>query len=313
MRVNAGGGTISLGIKTTMGIENRDYVRGGGGGTGGSYGGYAAAGDYWAVKFLLIANIAVFILQNVWVGGANFHQPAGVVTQYLQLSLTDIQNFQLWRFVTYGFCHGSLMHIFFNMFVLWMFGRLVEPIYGSREFLAFYLTGVVFSGLCFIVIQRFNGGLNPVIGASGGVNSVVFLCAMIYPRMTVLFMFVIPVEFRFLAIGYALIDLFGAINPQQGSVIAHSAHLGGAAFGVAYKYFGWRIMPLLQFRRRNWKLPKRRPKPNPEIRAYRPPEENLESRVDEILVKIQQQGEQSLTDEERQVLTDASQRYKDRK
>lgn len=281
-----------------MGIENRDYVRRG---SGGNYGrGFGNPGDNWAINFLLIANVAVFILQNMDLGG---------VTDALELSLWDIQHFQIWRLVTYGFCHGGIWHIAINMYVLWMFGRLVEPIYGSREFLAFYLVGIVISGLCHIGIQLVDGSLNPVIGASGGVNAVVFLCAMLYPRMTVLLMFVIPVEFRFLAVGFALYDLFGALNPGD-SIIAHTAHLGGAAFGVAYKYFGWRITPWLQFG--NWKMPKRRPKADPEIRAYRPPEENLDGRVDEILIKIQKQGEQSLTDEERKILTEASDRYKNR-
>ncbi len=167
-----------------MGIENRDYVRRG---SGGNYGrGFGNPGDNWAINFLLIANVAVFILQNMDLGG---------VTDALELSLWDIQHFQIWRLVTYGFCHGGIWHIAINMYVLWMFGRLVEPIYGSREFLAFYLVGIVISGLCHIGIQLVDGSLNPVIGASGGVNAVVFLCAMLYPRMTVLFMFdSIPVD-----------------------------------------------------------------------------------------------------------------------
>ncbi|WP_339908754.1 rhomboid family intramembrane serine protease [Symmachiella dynata] len=293
-----------------MGFENRDYARSGN--SGGYGGGYGNSGGNWAINYLLVANIAIFLLQQ-------FSRPPGAmgggdpVSDYLSLSLNSLEHFQVWRIVTYGFCHGGFQHIFFNMFVLWMFGRIVEPIYGSKEFLAFYLTGIVISGLCHVAIQLVDGSDSPVIGASGGVNAVVFLCAMLYPRMTILFMFVIPIEFRFLAVGYALIDLFGVISPGD-SVIAHAAHLGGAAFGVAYKYFGWRIMPLLSFG--NWKMPKRRPKPNPEIRPYRPPEsppsQNLDSRVDEILIKIQEQGEASLTDEERKILTDASKKYKNR-
>jgi membrane associated rhomboid family serine protease len=290
-----------------MGLENRDYARSGSGG-----GGYGGSGDSWAIKYLLIANIAIFLLQQFSKQPGQFGD-VDQISNYLSLSLGDLMHLQVWRLVTYGFCHANFQHIFFNMFVLWMFGRIVEPIYGSKEFLAFYLTGIVISGLCHVAIQLVDGNAAGVIGASGGVNAVVFLCAMIYPRMKVLFMFVIPIEFRFLAVGYALIDLFGMISPGQ-SVVAHAAHLGGAAFGIAYKYYGWRIMPLLSFG--NWKMPKRSPKPNPNIRAYRPPEppasQNLDSRVDEILIKIQEHGEASLTDEERKILTDASDQYKNR-
>ncbi len=298
-----------------MGLENRDYARGNTGG-GGGFGGYGYAGDNWAIKYLLVANIAVFLLQQfskqqVVVNG--FMVMDDRLSNWLSLSLADIMHLELWRLVTYGFCHANFQHIFFNMFVLWMFGRLVEPIYGSKEFLAFYLTGIVISGLCHIGLQLVDGSIAGVVGASGGVNAVVFLCAMIYPRMTVLFMFIIPIEFRFLAVGYALIDLFGVLGGSQ-SVVAHAAHLGGAAFGVAYKYYGWRILPLFNFRK--WNRPRRPPRANPDIHAYRPPEKpqssNLDSRVDEILIKIQQHGEASLTDEERQILTDASNKYKNR-
>lgn len=284
-----------------MGIYDRDYVRQDAP-RGSHYANYG--GDNWAIKYLLIVNVAVFFLQNIFIG-----QQGGGVSDLLHLQASDLASFQLWRLVTYGFCHGSFQHILFNMFALWMFGRLVEPICGSREFLAFYLVGIVFSGLCFLLFQIGQGGPQPaLIGASGGVYAVVFLCAMYYPKLTVLLMFVIPVPFWLLAIGYVLLDLMGALNPGQSNV-AHVAHLGGAAYGIAYKYFGWRILPWLQFG--NWKLPKRR-KQNPEIRAYRPPEESLESSLDRVLDKINKQGEGSLTDEERRILTEASRRFKDR-
>jgi hypothetical protein len=191
------------------------------------------------------------------------------------------------------------------MLVLWMFGRHIEPIYGSREMLAFYLAGVVVSGLCHILISS-----APVVGASGGVMAVVFLTAMHFPRMTVLFMLVIPIELRWLAVLYAATDLLGAFNPR-GSAIAHAAHLGGAAFGVLYKYNNWRIMGLVD--RFRSALHFRLPRSRPPVRVYRPPaEENLDARVDAILEKISRQGEGSLTDREREILKDASRRYRNR-
>ena len=281
-----------------MGIYSRDYIR-----ERRPVEGFGGASGLWAIKFLLIANIAVFVLQNLPGALGNG------VTEWLSLSLSDLKSFQIWRVVTYGFCHSpSITHIFFNLFVLWMFGRAIEPIYGSREFLALFLTGVVVSGLCHVGVQAIQHSSVGVVGASGGVMTVVFLTAMHFPRMRVLLFFVLPIELRWLAVLYAVADVAGFLQAE--SSVAHAAHLGGAAFGVAYRYYNWQIMPLLgrigsvsKFR-----LPKSRPK----VRVYRPPSENLEKQVDEILAKIHKNGEASLTDRERKILKDASRQYRNR-
>jgi membrane associated rhomboid family serine protease len=362
-----------------MGIHSRDYIREdrpGGGFGGGFAGGF---GGQWAIKYLLIANVAVFLLQNL----------SPQVTNWLDLKLAwqavtqapvsfiednslrdqlperisiptdeDVERIPtnsaievmaqnggdkavrwgdrygfipikelkldyrvdvlgswqvVWRLLTSGFCHGSFQHILFNMFVLWMFGRAVESILGSREFLVFYLTGIVISGvghLLFSVITR-----DPVgaLGASGGVMAVVFLTAMTYPKMKVLVMFVIPMDLWVMAVIYAVVDTMGMFG--TGSNVAHAAHLGGAAFGVAYKYYNWRLIPLwygLLGRTSGWKRPRR----NPNVRIFQPTDqpssEPIDERVDAILDKIHQQGEASLTDEEREILKEASRRLKNK-
>lgn len=300
-----------------MGIESRDYIRD----ERPAFGFRGpASGNLWAVTFVLIANVAVFLLQNMTKHPLS---PSGHIrgglTEWLSLSLWDPQNpsqlqlIQLWRVVTYGFCHANFQHILFNMYVFWMFGRIIEPIYGSREFLCFYLGGIVISGLCHVGMQAVQPGMGGVVGASGGVMAVVFLTAAVYPRMTVLLMFVLPVQLRFIAIGYAAIDLLGALNPGA-SKVAHVAHLGGAAFGYAYKHFNWRFSGLLdslsgRFKR---KVPRSRAK----VKLYRPtdppPPQNLEREVDEILEKISKEGEASLTEKEREILAEASRQYRKR-
>jgi len=288
-----------------MGIHSRDYIRETRppGFSGGS-------SDQWAIKYLLIANIGVFVLQLMSRG------PGSGLTGLLSLSLDDLQHFQLWRVLTYGFCHSPthLSHLLFNMYALWLFGRLLEPIYGSREFLAFYLTAIVVSGLCFVGVHATQAQSAPVIGASGGVMAVVMLAAMHYPREKLLLMFVIPMEFRWLAVLYIIVDLGGFA--QGGTGVAHMAHLGGAAFGIAYKHFNWRILRtwnnLLSRSsgggKRRWMPPARRPK----VKIYQPSQENLDDQVDEILDKISREGEASLSDRERSILKDASRRYRDR-
>jgi membrane associated rhomboid family serine protease len=221
-----------------MGIHSRDYIR-----DTPSSGGFRPSGDQWAVKFLVIANVVVFLLQlvspKVGIPFAPFEESA--VTHWLKLDPQEVVfGGQVWRLLTYGFCHSAdnLLHILFNMYILWMFGRLVEPICGSREFLAFYLSSIVVSGLCFLAIHLVNP-LTYAVGASGGVMAVVVLTAMHYPRLTVLVMFILPIELRWLAIIVVALDVTGTL--QGDANVAHSAHLGGAAFGFLYQYFHWRI------------------------------------------------------------------------
>lgn len=290
-----------------MGIYNRDYIRDSGprGFTGGS-------SDLWAVKYLLIANIAVFVLQLMTI-----NMPGFGATGWFSLHINDIKHFEFWRLLTYGFCHSpqNLMHILFNMYFLWMFGRLLEPIYGSREFLAFYLSAIVISGLCFVGVHAAQPDSAMVIGASGGVMAVVMLAAMHFPRMTIYVMFVIPMEFRWLALLYVIVDLSGFMQGDTG--VAHVAHLGGAAFGISYKYFDWRVLRVWGSLKRRfsggggsggWPTPSRRPK----VRIYQPKQDNIDEQVDAILDKIHREGEASLTDKERSILKDASRRYRDR-
>ncbi|MEO1996071.1 MAG: rhomboid family intramembrane serine protease [Planctomycetaceae bacterium] len=303
-----------------MGIYSRDYLRE----EQPRPGGFTPRANLWALKYLLIANIAVFVLQMAMQrtvpeqvldvdGNLRVYQRLdSVVTNALSLDLSHLAALQIWRLVSYGFCHGGMDHLMFNMFALWIFGRLIEPIYGSREFLAFYLTGVVISGLCHVLLQWAENSPAGVIGASGGVMSVVFLTAMCYPRMTVLLFFVVPVQMRWLAVLYAVVDVWGLAN--AGSDVAHAAHLGGAAFGVLYRLRGWKITDWLAGVTRVFG---RLRKANPGVRIYdpgQPPpvQDDLEPEVDRILGKISQQGEHSLTDSERKTLSDASRRARRR-
>ena len=248
---------------------------------------------------LIIANVVLFFLAG----------PRSLLSGHLSLSLHDLTSFQVWRLVTYGFCHGSFEHLFWNMFFLWMFGRMVEPIYGAREFLAFYLMGIFISGVCHIGFQAMEQSPAGVIGASGGVQAVVFLTAMNFPRMVVYVMFVLPLELRWLAVLYAIGDMMGLA--QGGSPVAHAAHLGGAVFGIAYQHYGWRVLSWLPSGKK-LRSPTRR---QPQVRVYSPPEEDrqqLDVEVDRILQKISEQGESSLTARERETLKQASQQYKHR-
>ena len=278
-----------------MGIYSRDYIR------DDSAGGRPVlfAGG-WAVKYLIIANVIVFVL-NVFSGhdlltkwlelkvpvkidrdairsdaiDGSIEPGSGVLSDRRdenRLSSDDDPNPQtdarsskgrwyiivddlvvfapgkyvridwnaalqmLWRIFTYGFCHGGIGHLVFNMYALWMFGQAIEGIYGSKEFLGMYLLAVAVSGLCHVLVALAQHSGIGVIGASGGVMAVVILAALHYPRMLIYLMLVVPMELRWLAVIYVAVDLLGLVGGSGG--VSNAAHLGGAAFALAYYRFG---------------------------------------------------------------------------
>jgi membrane associated rhomboid family serine protease len=305
-----------------MGIENRDYARGPSGWSG-SYGGFGGTGSSLApvVKWLIIVNVAVFVAQLLF----------PPIQEWLSLKPdTVVRQGQVWRLLTYAFCHdrSGLLHIVFNMLFVWWFGRTLESMYGSREFLLFYLTAALLSGVAFLGLSLAMNRLNPAIGASGAVMAVVVLYAIHFPRQQILIFMVLPVEIRWVVAAYVIFDLYPVLAELGGvevrSGVAHAAHLGGLAFGFLYWKFQWRLDRLTA----RWRLPKlsRVFGPRRRIRLHRPrPEasagtaqarepfesrEELDARVDAILEKISQHGESSLTDEERETLKKASRLYR---
>ncbi|MBI3865567.1 MAG: rhomboid family intramembrane serine protease [Planctomycetia bacterium] len=296
-----------------MGVSDRDYYRQDPP-AGGILGGVAPV-----CKWLIAINVVVFVLQTL-----TQDSPSNV-SRWLKLSPNHVvYGLEVWRLITYAFCHGDLMHIAGNMFFLWICGSQVEPIYGQREFLRFYLTAAFLSGIGFLAFElKFGHGASS-LGASGAVMAVAMLCALYYPSMKILFMFVIPIEMRWLVALYVVFDTYQTLQ-QLGTGfsmdhVAHSAHLAGLLYGFLYKKYDLRYSRLLA----GWSWPKfkrlartaMRRKPE-HVRLYEPPQEtvptaDLGRQVDEILAKISAQGESSLTESEREILKEASRRYKKR-
>src|SRR5258708_2806130 len=176
-----------------MGVYDRDYYR------NDPPGGKFMGGVAPVCKWLIAINVVVFILQIL-----TLEAPRDGVTGWLYLAPDRVtEHWELWRLITYAFCHSTgnsagggpgLMHLVGNMFFLWIMGSQIEPIYGQWEFLRFYLTGAFISGLGFLGFALFMGSDSPSLGASGAVMAVTMVCAMYYPSMKILFMFVIPIE-----------------------------------------------------------------------------------------------------------------------
>lgn len=224
---------------------------------------------------------------------------------------------QPWRafgLLTYGFLHdtGNIQHLLFNGLALFFLGRAVESRYGAREYLAFFGTAVVVSGLVWSLSETFlsNGvAASTLIGASGGIAAVVIVFALNYPHQKLLIWGILPMPAWLLAILFLAQDIFGAIH-RDGNV-AYTAHLGGALFGYLYFRNRWRV---------SWlpkgllKMPSLKSGPKLKIHSEESePAESTDDRLDEILEKIQRSGKESLTREERRYLEKASRRYQKRR
>jgi len=174
---------------------------------------------------LLIANGLVFVLQQL---NQEF--------MYMNFALwpaTDPRSpFAVWQILTYGFLHGNVMHIAFNMFALWMFGRELEWLMGSQRFLIYFLVCVVGAALVQLLVAGFQGGqLYPTVGASGGVFGILLAYGLSFPNRIVMLLFPpIPMKAKYFVLFYGLLELYLGVSGNAPGV-ANFAHLGGMLFG----------------------------------------------------------------------------------
>lgn len=176
------------------------------------------------IFILLIANGLAFAAQQL--------QPNPI---YYYFALWPLESprpeFQIWQLLTYGFLHGDIGHIFFNMFGLWMFGRDIERTLGARRFATYYLTCVVGAGVVQLVVAMLQGGVYPTVGASGGVFGLLLAYAMFFPDRTVMLLIPpIPMRAKYFVLFYGLLELYLGVSGRTPGV-ANFAHLGGMLFG----------------------------------------------------------------------------------
>lgn len=183
------------------------------------------------VKRLLIANVVMFFLQ----------QSLPALTPDLMLMPAALLQ-RPWTMVTYMFIHGGLGHIFGNMIALYFFGPRVEERLGSPHFIVLYmLSGISGAVLSFMTPNAY------ILGASGAVFGVTLAFARFWPREKIYIWGVLPVEARWLVVGYTLYSLF-ALRSGGGGV-AHYAHLGGFVGAFLYLQFIARTAPSVKWQR----------------------------------------------------------------
>lgn len=206
------------------------------------------------VKNLLIINVIFFIAKLIF---ANINMDGLLGASYL-----FSPNFKIWQIITYMFMHGDFMHIFFNMFALYMFGGVLENKWGPKRFINFYLiTGLGALALQYGVqafeVYQITGSVNPalsevgslnltpaqaqtfidiyrtpMVGASGAIFGLLVAFGVLYPNVELMLMFIpVPIKAKYFVIGYVVIELFMGFGRFQGDSVAHFAHLGGAIIG----------------------------------------------------------------------------------
>lgn len=175
------------------------------------------------------------------------------LTSILGLHYFSADGFRLYQTITYMFMHATLDmygniqfgHIFFNMFAVFMFGRTIEYVWGSKQFLAYYIITGIGAGLIqelvwFFTIPPQYYNLVLTVGASGAVFGILLAFGVMFPNTPLYIMFIpIPVKAKYVVIGYGLMELVLGVSNQAGDNVAHFAHLGGMLFGIILLLY-WR-------------------------------------------------------------------------
>lgn len=246
------------------------------------------------VRNLLIANTAVWILQQFW-------NP--FLLAYFALSpLAIINDLAIWQLFSYMFLHGGFGHLFFNMFTLWMFGGEVERTLGSNKFLKYYIVTGVGAGL-FQLLANW-GSASAIIGASGAIYGVLLAFAVFFPNRLIMLFFIIPIRARTLIALYIGLSLVlglksGILGTSDN--VAHFAHLGGAIVGffiLRGPYLYRKILQNIAQRQQEKRQEQER------IRQNRISEKRKD--IDSILDRINEIGYDNISDEEKKYLKEAS-------
>lgn len=166
--------------------------------------------------------------------------------------------FKPYQLVTHMFMHAGFMHILFNMFALWMFGTMLERVWGPKRFLIFYLVCGLAAGLAqmgwyayhywpldhtvlsadFFDQYQMGMRLNATVGASGAVMGVLAAFGYLFPNTQLMIIPIpVPVKAKWAIIGFIALDVFGAFAQNPSDNTAHLAHIGGAVVGFLIVFF----------------------------------------------------------------------------
>jgi len=225
---------------------------------------FTRSDNFPVVKNLVVINVLVFVAQIIFDNQYQITEKftlQPIISDHLREALrqnaptVEIPHFSPYQIFTHMFTHAPLpmiFHILFNMLVLWVFGRVLESVWGSKRFLTFYLVCGIGAAVFHLLVQylrseylllpvvlnmdqagfdKYAGALAGAIGASGAIMGVMAAFAYLFPNTPLYLMFVpIPIKAKWAILIYAAYDLFGGFGVIHDNV-AHFAHLGGAITG----------------------------------------------------------------------------------
>jgi membrane associated rhomboid family serine protease len=265
-----------------------------------------SSGPKMVTTQLIIITVAIYLVNEFF-----FQSRA---SKYLGLGSDLFRgNWQVWQLLSYGFMHESLsepnglLHILFNMFGLFIFGRDVELRYGRQEMLRFYLLAIVLSGGAWLLVQIITGHpTGTLVGASGGVAAIAILYCFNFPQRKLLLMGIVPMRAWVFAVVFVLLEAFGAAGAGS-TKVAYVAHLAGASFASAYFLLGWKLSGRDSQTGKNWF------KRKPQLKVHHPDaDQKTDQAADKILAKIREHGEESLSKKERRIMEDYSRRMREK-
>jgi rhomboid family protein len=249
-----------------------------------------------AVKNILFANAIIFFIKFL-----NFNLYNYLTSTFALHAYDVIYRLKVWQLVTYMFLHGDFWHIFFNMFVFWMFGVELEREWGSKQFLKYYFICGIGAGLVNILLTSKDPGYVGTVGASGAIYGIMVAYALYYPDRQVFIYFLIPVKVKYFVGFMALISFISTMNPQSDG-IAHAAHLGGIVVGFVYLKLGrlkYQLKSLFKSSAKKTKFSYRQGGDDAKLEYYR-------QKINELLDKINKVGYLNLTREEKELLEEGS-------
>ena len=206
------------------------------------------------IKNLVIVNVLIFLAQTV------FENNPDINIENL-FALHDIHSdfFRPHQIITFMFMHGGWSHLFFNMFALWMFGSILENLWGGKRFLIFYIacgigSAVLHLGVLYFEAEQLIRSLEfksfeerqqiayqihfqKTVGASGAVFGCLAAFGYLFPNSVIYLYFFLPMKAKWFVIIYGAMELWLAIRNSAGDNVAHWAHLGGAVVGLALVWF----------------------------------------------------------------------------
>lgn len=275
------------------------------------------------VTRIIMVNVGLFVLINllkVFTLGAG---PGVFISIKNALALpSDLLTLikQPWSIITHMFLHIGFWHIFWNMLLFYWFGRIVGDFLGDKRILPLYILSGLFGGLVYILSDHFLGGTGGnafALGASAAVMAILWTAATLSPDYIMHLILIGPVRLKYIALALLFLDIIGTASMVNSG--GHFAHLGGAIFGMFYVYTlrrGTDLTNILSINKSE--KPKRQKTAKKHFRVVHKEENQTKDagsqnkkpgqqfELDRILDKINAEGYDKLTEEEKEFLYQAS-------